>query len=130
MNNVVDNQARLANLDPKLREMLEEQERPDSFVYCGQCSHVISSIGERIEVGGSHEHNFTNPYGYRFRVGCYRQALGCAISGDPTAADTWFPGFQWRYASCEECSQHLGWFFANDDGQSFYGLIVPRIQVD
>ncbi len=129
MSDVVDKPG-LANLDPKLRELLREQERSGHFVYCAQCSHVISNVGERIEVAGSHQHQFTNPYGYRFLVGCYRQALGCAISGEPTAADTWFPGFLWRYASCEECSQHLGWFFANSDNQTFYGLILPRIQVD
>ncbi len=133
MSDVVD-KPRQADLDPKLREVLESDQPDRNYVYCAQCSHVISSARERIEVGGSHTHHFTNPYGFAFHLGCFRQALGCAISGAPTAADTWFPGFRWRYASCENCNQHLGWYFASDaggDGQdSFYGLILNRVQQD
>ncbi|NJN51709.1 MAG: hypothetical protein HC809_07955 [Gammaproteobacteria bacterium] len=122
---------RQGNLDPKLKALLGDETHPKKgYIYCAACSHIISHIDQRIEVNGSHDHNFVNPHGYRFHVGCFAQALGCAISGRPQAADSWFPGFEWRIASCEECQSHLGWFFATADAQasSFYGLVTDRIQ--
>ncbi|NIP13882.1 MAG: hypothetical protein GWM88_03690 [Pseudomonadales bacterium] len=114
-------------LDPKLKEIVEEGER--NFVYCRICSHVLTRSVERIEVSGSHEHHCTNPYGISFHIGCFAEALGCDISGEPMAADTWFAGFRWRHASCAECHQHLGWYFESGE-RYFYGLILDRIQND
>jgi hypothetical protein len=114
-------------LDPKLKEIVEETDR--NFVYCGTCSNVIARDNDRIEAGGSHDHHFSNPLGFRFHVGCFSQALGCTISGDPVAADTWFAGFQWQIASCAECQTHLGWYFDRAE-EYFYGLILDRVQND
>jgi hypothetical protein len=130
MIDVVD-KPRQANLDPELKLKLDDDTHAKKgYVYCATCSHVVSHIDHRIEVGGSHEHHFVNPHGYRFDVGCYREALGCTVTGHPVAADTWFPFYRWRHAHCEECAIHLGWFFANADNHSFFGLIVNQIQTD
>lgn len=114
-------------LDPKLKEMVEDTDK--SFVYCRMCSNVIARSSDRIEINGSHDHRFVNPYNIRFHIGCFAEALGCAISGERVAADTWFPGFQWRHATCGDCGQHLGWYFDRADDY-FYGLILNRIQHD
>ena len=122
-------------LDPKLKDLLErkEEEAPD-FIYCGTCSAVIGNNRDRIEVNGSHDHRFTNPYGFLFHVGCFSEALGCSIAGTPEAADSWFMGFQWRIAACGDCQRHLGWYFdrvtPGSEGEFFYGLILDRIQHD
>jgi len=117
-------------LDPKLKDLLQESEGSDGgFVYCALCSHVIARQADRIEVNGAHAHLLTNPHGFRFNVGCFSNALGCAISGDREAADSWFEGFCWRICSCEECHAHLGWYF--DRGEHyFYGLILSNVQTD
>jgi hypothetical protein len=114
-------------LDPKLKEIVDEADR--NFIYCRTCSNVIARHFDRIEVAGSHDHQFVNPFGIRFHIGCFAQALGCTISGERVAADTWFPGFQWQIASCAECRAHLGWYFDRAD-EYFYGLILDRIQND
>jgi len=117
-------------LDPGLQDILERAEADEGeLVYCATCSHVIARKADGCAIGGSHSHHFVNPYGIRFHVGCYHEALGCAISGQPTAADSWFPGFVWRLAACAECRTHLGWYFERS-GEYFYGLIVDRIQLD
>jgi hypothetical protein len=117
-------------LDPRLQEIVERERAEDKdLVYCGACSHVIARKADGQPVNGSHAHHFTNPYGIHFHVGCYAEALGCTISGQPTAADSWFPGFFWRLASCAECQNHLGWYFERP-GEHFYGLILDRIQHD
>ena len=121
------------SLNPELKGLLEQETREDrDFIYCGTCSAVIGRNSDRIEINGSHDHRCTNPYGFVFHVGCFREALGCGIAGAPEAADSWFLGFQWRIAACGECQRHLGWYFdrvspgADDD--FFYGLILDRIQ--
>ncbi len=117
-------------LDPDLESIVEDAEDTDGgFVYCSACGHAVARQADRMELNGGHAHRFTNPYGIQFNVGCFAQALGCEISGEPTAADTWFPGFHWRLASCESCHQHLGWYFDRAE-QYFYGLILDRIQQD
>jgi hypothetical protein len=126
MNDVADRQRQ--GLDPKLKELLEQ--KPDDegdLLYCGTCSNVIGRRSDSIAVNGGHEHHCTNPYGISFHIGCFREALGCSISGQPSAADTWFPGFKWRLATCSECQVHLGWYF-DRGSEYFYGLILDRIQ--
>ena len=120
-------------LDPELKDLLErEEEEARDFIYCSTCSAVIGRQADRIEVNGGHEHSFTNPFGYHFHIGCYGEALGCSISGVPEVAESWFVGFQWRFASCAECRRHLGWYFdrvtPGSESQFFYGLILDRIQ--
>ena len=120
----------VGELDPELRVMLELGEPDDkNFIYCAMCSHVITSASEKINVAGAHAHSLTNPYAIEFQVGCFRQALGCDISGQAEAADSWFMGFLWRYASCTECHNHMGWYFAELSGENaFYGLILDNLQ--
>ena len=122
-------------LDPELKGLLErEEEEARDFIYCGTCSAVIGRDSDRIQINGSHEHSCTNPYGFTFHIGCFRDALGCDIAGSPEAADSWFMGFQWRIAACSECQRHLGWYFdravPGADNAFFYGLILNRIQRD
>jgi hypothetical protein len=126
MIDVLDEQRQ--GLDPKLKEIIDREEQDDrDLVVCASCSHVVARRSDQIEVNGSFDHRFTNPYGLEFHVGCFREALGCAISGDRVAADTWFPGFRWRIASCEDCHHHLGWYFDQPDGY-FYGLVLDYVK--
>jgi len=122
-------------LDPGLKNLLEREEQAArDFIYYGIYSTVIGKGSDRIEVNDSHDHRFTNPYGFLFHIGCFSQALGCNIAGTPEAADSWFMGYQWRIASCSECQRHLGWYFdriePGAENDFFYGLILDRIQYE
>ncbi|MEZ5559432.1 MAG: cereblon family protein [Pseudomonadales bacterium] len=128
MIDVVDKQRQGTGLDPGLEDILEDEALDrGALVFCGICSHVIGRRSDAIEVNGSHSHQCVNPYGIRFDVTCYAEALGCTISGQPSAADTWFAGFRWRLATCGDCGAHLGWYF-DRNSEYFYGLIRDRIQ--
>jgi hypothetical protein len=115
-------------LDPRLRDLLEDETgaAPD-LVYCDACNQPVARKSDATSINGSHAHRCTNPYGIRFHVGCYSDALGCDLSGRPTSADTWFPGFHWRLATCSGCHAHLGWYFERGE-EYFYGLILDRIR--
>ena len=114
--------------DLGLAEVVDESTRPkEGFLFCTACSHLVGHVDDRIEVRGSFVHTCTNPYGYLHHFGCHRDAPGCAISGPPHSADSWFTGFRWRLATCGNCDTHLGWLFERS-GEHFYGLILDRIQ--
>ena len=127
-------------LDPKLRALLDDESEAQrgDYIYCAACSAIITRAQERTAVHGSHDHTCTNPHGFEFHIGCFAQALGCAISGPEYAADSWFMGYSWQLAACAECKTHLGWYFSANAGHTgssaspkyFYGLILDRIQED
>ena len=115
-------------LDPKLKEIVDRAPRENrDLLLCANCNHGIARQADRIEVNGGFSHYFTNPFGVEYHVGCYADALGCAIAGERMAADTWFPGFKWRLATCEACRHHLGWYFDTADTY-FYGLVLDYVK--
>ncbi len=113
----------------KLIEQLNEQsgEQPTRFIICARCHTPITHFEHRIEVQHSHHHRFTNPNGLVFNIGCFAQALGCMIVGDPTQTFSWFPGYNWQYAFCEGCGEHLGWYYQTSGSNFFYGLIAEKL---
>jgi hypothetical protein len=102
--------------------------RSERAIVCAACAGAITSPRHRITVQGSHEHRFMNPAGYLFHIGCFAEAIGCVVLGPPSLEYPWFPGFAWRFALCAQCRQHLGWHFASDGGERFFGLILNRLQ--
>ena len=104
---------------------INDSELDNNKLYCFLCSNVITSTSECISVEGSHEHIFTNPHGYRFYIGCFRNAPGCIQEGIDTDDFSWFSGYSWKYALCANCHQHLGWIYHSSD--QFYGLIFDRL---
>jgi hypothetical protein len=111
---------------------LKEAASPDKprksrrWLHCRACGHKITREDDRIPVLGLHEHTRTNPHGITFRFGSFRNAQGCATSGEPIAAFTWFAGYYWRLALCGGCRIHLGWRFEGA-GANFFGLVLERL---
>lgn len=105
---------------------VDAQPKKDRRLYCIRCRHQVTHEDERIPMRGGNEHTFTNPHGFVFHIGCFRNARGCAPVGTPTLEHTWFPGYAWRIALCASCETHLGWGFGAA-ADRFYGLIVDRL---
>jgi hypothetical protein len=105
------------------RSALPKQERR---LFCGTCRHAITTVDARLSVNGAHQHRCTNPHGLTFDIGCFRDAPGCTVTGQPTAEHTWFPGYRWDIALCAQCHTHLGWRFESP-ADGFYGLILARL---
>lgn len=91
-------------------------------VRCKNCDHVITSPEMAVE---PHEHTFRNPAGYSFHVLCYSDAPGAADVGDATSDASWFAGYDWTFAICLQCQNHLGWWYRGKD--RFAGLIATRL---
>ncbi len=99
---------------------------PEKAILCRVCCAAITTPREGMIKNGLHEHVFFNPAGIAFEIGCYKRAPGCLIQGEPTAAFSWFDGYNWQYALCSTCLTHLGWWFTAPS-DSFFGLIANRL---
>ena len=104
----------------QLEEKKEAQK--EKIVRCRNCQHEITKPEFAIQ---PHEHTFRNPAGYSFHVLCYSDASGAAEAGEPTAEASWFRGYQWSFAICIQCHNHLGWWYRGKD--RFAGLIATRL---
>jgi hypothetical protein len=111
---------------------LERKPRPEdalddaTVLVCAACTSFVTTAAARIAMSGSHEHTFVNPHGFRYHIGCFAAAPGCAAIGSESSYWTWFPGYAWRIAECRGCGAHLGWQFRGADG-AFHGLILDRL---
>jgi hypothetical protein len=92
---------------------------------CVLCGLTITDREQSILVAGRHIHRCTNPAGLTFVIGCFCQARGCGVVGEPTPEWTWFAGYRWQLALCRQCGLHLGWRYMGAD--SFYGLILDQL---
>lgn len=118
----LDNDARIEEI---LGSQQVQEEQEDENLYCFICSQIITQTRNRISVEGVHKHTFTNPGGYLFEIGCFREAQGCEQTGEFTDFYSWFDGFAWRYAVCRSCRVHLGWVYRGSD--TFFGLVLNRL---
>jgi hypothetical protein len=112
----------------------ERDERADTrrgrTLVCAKCQNPIANKAAMIAVNGTRTHLFTNPDGYRFRIGCFATARGLDGVGEPTDEYTWFAGFTWQAQTCARCQGHIGWLYQSKDS-SFYGLILSQlVEVD
>ncbi len=121
----------VSNTDKKKQKLTktkdQTEEKEEKFILCKQCENKITLPNKQIEVGGLVEHTFLNPGGHVFRIGCFFEAEGCLAVGVPTAEWTWFEGFEWQVAICNQCNSHLGWFYRSKDDRNFFGLILDLL---
>ncbi|TFG60978.1 MAG: hypothetical protein E4H36_11180 [Spirochaetales bacterium] len=116
----------------RYRQDSESQDAPEALiedeeaVRCAFCGNTVTSKKENLSIRGTAEHVFTNPFGYVYRIGCYRRAPGCGTIGSYTSEHSWFPGYLWCYALCAACKAHLGWHYISEEG-GFFGLILENL---
>jgi hypothetical protein len=92
---------------------------------CAWCHNRVASEKDRFPYNGKDEFTFRNPEGIRFEIITFSRTLGCKEAGVPTLEHTWFSGHAWSYCQCDDCGQHLGWYYAGQ--HEFAGLIMSRI---
>ena len=92
---------------------------------CAWCLNRIAVDQDRFKYEGKDHFAFSNPDGITFRIITFSKTLGCSEAGVPTLEHTWFPGHAWSFCQCDQCNQHLGWFYAGQ--YHFVGLIIDRL---
>ena len=107
---------------------IQKKEREEKYILCSHCENKITLPKFKLEIEGAFDHTFLNPEGYVFHIGCFEQANGCAVFGDAISEWSWFPGFGWRAARCNQCLKQLGWFYTSDvESTFFFGLILDNL---
>lgn len=107
---------------------------PSELIHCSLCQHPVSAAQFRIRINGDYQHRFSNPSQQVFDVVCLQMAPGVAIRGDATSEHTWFQGFTWQFGHCEQCGEHLGWYYQGSSTApstttpSFFALISARLK--
>jgi len=105
-----------------------EKKQDETPLICSNCSSAITTARQAIAINGQHEHAFFNPTGIAFEIRCFRLAPGCRLQGKPTTEFSWFEGYSWQFAHCDNCLIQLGWFFRSVEKQkSFFGLMSGRV---
>ena len=116
-----------------LAELLDTPRlEPSALLYCRCCGQAITANPYRIRIDGEHQHRFINPAAAIFDVCCFQRAPGASVCGEASAEYSWFRGFDWQYARCEECDTHLGWYYHSQslEGRTlaFFGLIPDALR--
>lgn len=89
----------------------EEQKEPRRF-YCKACTQWVAFVSDTLQVGDIPTLTLQiNPHGFVHEVITVKYVVHCLIAGDPVPADSWFPGYNWRFLLCQQCQSHLGWSY-------------------
>jgi hypothetical protein len=112
--------------DVRPRPAGSEETRHAPELACVSCLGRVTTRSAKIQVGGAHEHTFTNPHGFLFHIGCFAEAPGCLAAGGPMTDFSWFVGYSWEIEHCRGCGEHLGWLFRSS-ADLFHGLILDRL---
>ena len=111
----------------------EDQQTEKQYYRCRACKNPVAECGDEISVGDIPiETMQINPHGYVHEIFTVRSAFGVMIMGDPVPADSWFPGYMWRYCLCVQCNAHLGWSYqpVHINAIVFFGLRNAAITQD
>ena len=114
--------------DADLQTLIDDRQDADRRLLCAVCGAMVTHVSARIQRAGSHRHEFANPAGERFRIGCFATAPGAHAHGRPSALWSWFDGYRWQVAGCRACGVQLGWHFGDTAGDSFYGLVLESLR--
>lgn len=107
----------------------EQELDEEKGIHCRICGHTITSSRQKFSRSGTHHHTFFNPAGIVYEIGCFRQAPGCLVYGPVSHEFAWFSGYGWQISYCDECAEHLGWYFTGLQ-DSFFGLVIARLRED
>jgi hypothetical protein len=107
---------------------LTSSQRPsgEPRLCCIACAQTVTLRSARTEIAGAHEHQFVNPRGDDFHIGCFTHAPGIRSLDPATPRYSWFPGAVWRVGQCGACGLHLGWSYGLPT--DFFGLILNRLR--
>lgn len=118
----------------KKSSLQESSHDPEPRMYrCRACSNPVANIGDEISVGDIPVDTMQiNPHGFIHEIFTVRAAFQVIITGQPIPADSWFPGYMWRFCLCAQCGHHLGWSYQPYDRETivFFGLRRGSVKED
>jgi hypothetical protein len=112
--------------DRSIFEGDDSEENAGKALVCAACGHPVTTVSEKVEVLGRHDHAF--PYYHELvRVGCFRNAAGCVGVRGISHGYSWFRGYGWQIQVCKNCHTQLGWKYISRE-DAFYGLVLGTLR--
>ena len=118
---------------------IQEQQRPNEPIQppkryrCKQCQTPIAFISDEIPISDMGAQSVqVNPNGFVHEVITVRTTQNTRALGNSVPADSWFPGFYWRFLVCGNCTDFVGWAYSrpNEWEMAFAGLSRAAIVQD
>ena len=103
----------------------EEKHKEAPRFYCKACNQWVAFVSDTLQVGDIPTLTLQiNPHGFVHEVITLKYVVHCLIAGPPVPADSWFPGYEWRFLLCQQCQAHLGWSYhrPREISMTFAGL--------
>ncbi|XP_029034768.1 protein cereblon [Osmia bicornis bicornis] len=106
----------------------------DKIFVCCDCDSFIGRQSKMFPMSKEGpQGTYCNPAGIIHETVTLYHAQGLTLSRNPPSIEyTWFPGYAWTVAMCENCGAHMGWKFTavrNDlKPRSFWGLIRKSLK--
>lgn len=97
---------------------------------CAACHTPVAFEADVIPIGDIPSDTAqVNPHGFIHEVITVRAVQNTLVEGPSIPADSWFPGFCWRYLICGHCMEFLGWSYhrPNEFAMSFAGFSKGNI---
>ena len=97
---------------------------------CAHCQNPVAFEVDVIQIGDIPSDTAqVNPHGFIHEVITVQSVQNTLVEGPPVPADSWFPGFCWRYLICAQCMEFLGWSYhrPNEFSMSFAGFSKQNI---
>ncbi|XP_043674628.1 protein cereblon isoform X2 [Vespula pensylvanica] len=113
----------IARLQREIKFLIEDR----SFV-CIHCDNFIAHQSNMFPMSTEGlQSTYCNGYGVIFETITVYHAEGLKLNMDTSSTDySWFPGYAWTTASCNNCYSHMGWKFTavknNLKPKAFWGL--------
>ena len=107
-----------------VQKQSESIQQPKRFK-CRQCKTPVGFEVDVIQIGDVPADTAqVNPHGFIHEVITIRTVQNTLTDGIPVPADSWFPGFCWKYLLCANCMEFLGWSYhrPNELSMTFAGL--------
>lgn len=103
------------------------------FFGCSACKNVICHKKDVFPMSCSGPQNsFVNSHGYVHDTMTVRSTRGLIQEYEWSTEFSWFPGYAWRVACCENCGRHIGWCFktkSDTKPKKFFGLSRASVRL-
>ena len=96
----------------RLRRQIKIMQKCSNSLACLHCEHVIANKNDLFSMSATGpQAAYVNPGGHVHETMTFFKATGLSVTGRPTTEYSWFPGYAWRIARCDNCHEHMGWKF-------------------